>query len=133
MSIDLVVFESFRRCLLQHCPVLANMMQEPLDKEDLQVILNKLGIDDPSFRTLFQLTNGIENDGQFPTRAYDFCGFGVIPTIEHIAKLYNYESSIEDWEKTKLPVITSFGGDFFLLETEGVNSGKIYLYFPTFG
>lgn len=128
-----MLFKSFRSCLFEHCPVLEKMMQEPPNKEFLQQVLDRMGIKDSSFKALYELTNGIHNDGQFPTSAYDFCDFGVIPTIEYIVDLYSDKTMVEKWSKTRVPVITSFGGDFLLLETGAKNAGKLYLYCPTFG
>ena len=133
MNIDSSLFQSFRRCILHYCPVLGNMLQEPHKREELELLLDKLGIQNLTYRDLYLLTNGIDNDGKYPTSAYDFCDFGVIPTIEFVSKLLKVDALKGIWTNSRFPVITSFAGDYLLLETANPNLGKLLLYSPNLG
>jgi len=109
------------------------MQKKPHNIEELNSILETNGISDESYRNLYELTNGLEYDYKYPTHAYDYCDFGVIPSIEYGISLLRNESVSRIWKNSRLPLVTSFAGDFLLLETKGSLAGQLTLYSPNLG
>jgi hypothetical protein len=124
--------ELLDNCLATYCKPLYSLMQPPLERPVVEDYFKKWQIKDDDLMEFFLWKNGIENDAAIPTEAYDYTGFGVIPTLQHIDELMQ---ETQYWKPSLFPLVSSFGGDFFLYETDNLSKdfAKLFLQCPTFG
>ncbi len=122
-------------CLATYCQPMYQLLQPPLEKSAIEAYFNKWQIEDENLMDIFLWKNGIVNDGVLPTLTYNYTEFGVIPTLEHINELIQLEAEYASWKSSFFPIVTSFGGDFFLYEANRQSSdyGMLFLQCPTFG
>lgn len=126
--------ENFDKCLKDYCEPLYSKLLPSLRLNEVEEFFRKWQIEDENLMMLFQWKNGILYDDSYPTSAFDYTGFGVIPSLEYIAEIKKVSIN-KQWRKSYFPLVLSFGGDFLLYETDksSTNYGMIFLHSPNLG
>ncbi len=136
MAIAQQYIQLLNTCLATYCQPMYQRLQPPLEKSAIEAYFNEWEIEDENLMDIFLWKNGIENEGVLPgTFSYDFTGFGVIPELKYIDNLMKMEKESSSWPSSLFPLVASFGGDFFLYETNKRSSqyGMLFLRCPTRG
>lgn len=130
-TIDTVLLENL---LQEFCEPLYSRLLPPLEISEIYSYFDKWQIEDANLIELFLWKNGIPYGGQMPTYCFDYTGFGVIPPLAYIDQILQLQVS-DQRKKSFFPLITSFGGDFLLYETDKNSSqyGQILLFSPNLG
>lgn len=120
---------NFEKCLEYYCPFLYKILQNPASS----IMISQ--VKDEQLISLYKWKNGIVNDGTLPTVTFDFCGFGVVPSLEYVNEVLSIKKITKFWRQSYFPVITSFAGDYLLYESDknSKHYGSIYLYSPNLG
>ena len=132
------ILKDFEKCLLVYCKPMHDRLLPPLQGniiEDFLQNLGEAGEVSENLREIFLWKNGIRQDGGLFTRSYRLCSFGVIPPLEDVITYQIISSQDNDWPSSLVPLVTSYNGEFLLLEADmsKQNFGMLELYCPTFG
>jgi hypothetical protein len=122
-------------CLQNYCQPLFKTILKPLNESEIINYLKICRIEDSTIKEIFKLANGVEYDLELPTSAFDYTGFGVIPTLGYISEVINLESNRKRWSESFFPLVASFQGDFLLFETKSNSKsyGQLFLHSPSLG
>lgn len=122
-------------CLASYCKPMYDRMLNPLDNKEIDFYFNKIGLESQIIKSLYLWKNGIPNNGDLFTYSYGICSFGVFPPLDYLVTVYNLAIKDGDWNKSLIPVVVSYAGDFLLFESDAnkIDHGQLYLYCPTFG
>ncbi|MBN8689096.1 MAG: hypothetical protein J0M10_18950 [Chitinophagales bacterium] len=123
------IFVRFLDCLRIYCQPMYERLRKPLNQEILDQI------SDPNLRQVYAESDGIAYEIELPTNAFDITGFGVISPYANAVQVKEEKSISKYWKNSFFPLITSYGGDYLLLECDikEVDYGMIYLYSPSLG
>jgi hypothetical protein len=132
LTINMEVLE---KCLAKYCNPLFSILMPPLPDEVRDQLFASIELDEPSIKQVYQWKNGINYDNKMPRNSYDFSGFGVIPSLEYLVEKRKKENEDNLWKKTMIPIVTDFGGNFILFESDKKSNayGQLFLYSPTMG
>lgn len=133
MSIPNFKINQFENTLKVYCSPLYEKLLPPLSIVIIDEFFKKWDIDDNNLRQIFQWKNGMTYDTDLPTSSYDYTGFGVITSMQDIDEVL--ELNNHDWKESLFPLVSSFGGDFLLYETDkqSPSYGQLFLYSPNLG
>ena len=124
------ILVEFDRCLSRYCAAMHQRLGRPLDSSVVANLLNKENINDDLLTEYYGWRNGIAYDLTKPTNAFQFCSFGVMPTLEFAYDTFVSYTEDGDWERAFFPIVASYGGEFLLFNHDRKDEeyGKIFLY-----